>query len=223
MSRAGRGAPDPPYPMSRTGRANRLAPDGSLHATAARGSMWGNRGALLGADGELARHSRGRGWVCCLLEFRGRRREQWRPGRLTELYVLDEATAFAAGHRPCGECRRADHLRFRTLWSTLFPADLGVADLDRRLHAARLVAPGHHRTYEARADDLPDGTFVDHDGGFWLVRGDRVLEWDLGGYGTRRPRATLPRIVTVRTPEPTVAVLRAGFVPGYHPSVHLPR
>lgn len=156
-------------------------------------------------------------------QFHGRRREQWRPGRLTELYVLDEATASAAGHRPCGECRHADHVRFRTLWNDVFPEDRTASDLDVRLHAARLVAPGRHRTYAARAGDLPDGTFVDHDGGFWLVRGDRVLEWGFDGYRTRLPRAVLPGIVTVRTPELTVAVLRAGFVPGHHSSVDLPR
>lgn len=109
------------HPTNRSGRANRLAPDGSLHAVAARGTMWGNRGALLDGHGELARHSRGRGWVCCVLEFHGRHRDQWRPGRLTELYVLDEATALAAGHRPCGECRHAAYADFRQRWSSVFP------------------------------------------------------------------------------------------------------
>ncbi|HEY0240396.1 MAG TPA: hypothetical protein VGC37_17325 [Friedmanniella sp.] len=189
-----------------------------MRAVSARGLMWGNRGALLGADGELARHSRGRGWVCCVLEFHGRHRDQWRPGHLTELYVLDEATALAAGHRPCGECRRGDHLRFKAVWSSLFPADTTAAAIDRRLHDARLVAPGEHRTYEAPLADLPDKTFVEHDGGFWLVLGASVLPWSFAGYGPARPRATFPATVTVRTPEPTVAVLRAGFVPMLHPS-----
>ena len=180
--------------------------------------MWGNRGALLDAEGELARHSRGRGWVCCVLEFHGRHRDQWRPDRLTELYFLDEVTALAAGHRPCGECRYADHQRFRAVWSELFPADTTAAAVDRRLHAARLEAPSRHRTYEAPLEDLPDGTFVQHDDRFWLVLGPSVLPWSFDGYGPPLPRIVLPTTVTVRTPEPTVAVLRAGFVPGVHPS-----
>jgi hypothetical protein len=201
-----------------SGRANRVAPDGSLHAVSARGTLWGNRGALLDDRGELARHARGRGWVCCLLEFHGRQRDQWRPGRLTELYFLDEATALAAGHRPCGECRHHDHLRFRAAWSQVFPADRSARDIDRRLHPARLVAPGEHRAYEAALEQLPDGTFVEHDGHFWLVRGTHVLAWSFDGYRDPVPRTALPPVVRVRTPEPTVAALRAGFVPGVHVS-----
>ena len=130
----------------------------------------------------------GRGWVCCLLDLHDRHRDQWRPGRLTELYFLDEATALAAGHRPCGECRHADHVRFREAWSRVFPEDRTAQDLDRRLHAARLVAPGVHRTYEAPLAELPDWTFVEHEGGFWLVRTDRVLRWTFGGYRDALPR-----------------------------------
>ena len=201
-----------------SGRPNRVAPDGSLHAVAARGTLWGNRGALLDEQGSVVRHSRGRGWVCCVLEFRGRHREQWRPGRLTELYFLDEATALAAGHRPCGECRHADHVRFAGLWSGVFPGDTTAAAVDRRLHAARLVAPGRHRTYEAALAGLPDGTFVEHAGRSWLVLGGSVLPWSFDGYGPPLRRGSMPAVVTVRTPEPTVAVLRAGYVPLLHPS-----
>ncbi|SER14785.1 hypothetical protein [Microlunatus flavus] len=201
-----------------SGRANRVAPDGSLHAVAARGILWGNRGALLDERGRLARHARGLGWVCCVLEFHGRHRDQWRPGRLTELYVLDEPTALAAGHRPCGECRSADHRRFREAWTQTFPADTTAALVDRRLHAARLVAPGVHRTYEAPLATLPDGTLVEHDDGAWLVAGKRVLRWSFEGYGEPLVRESLPGIVTVRTPAPTVAALAAGYVPLLHPS-----
>ena len=206
--------------QNRSGRANRVAPDGSLHAVASRGLVWGNRGPLLGRSGEPVRHSRGQGWVCCVLDFRDRHRDQWHPGRLTELYFLDEATALAAGHRPCAECRRADHQRFRAAWAAVFPQDSSAADVDRRLHAARLVAPGEHRTHEAPLRGLPDGTFVEHDDRFWLVHGAQVLAWSFGGYTDARPRTSLPAEVRVRTPEPTVAVLRAGFEPAYHPSAH---
>jgi hypothetical protein len=125
-----------------------------MHAVADRGLFWGNRGRLLNARGEIARRSQGRNWLVCVLEFKGRRRTQWRPDRLTELYVLDEATAFAAGHRPCGECRHQDYQRFKAAWSRANPAAGSSArDIDRRLHADRLGPSGppptspHSRRY----------------------------------------------------------------------------
>src|ERR1700746_4065870 len=95
-------------------RQNRVTPYGALIAVADRGMCWGNRGPLLNPEGRLARYSRGRAWAICVLDFKGRRRQQWVPGRLTELFFLDEATGLAAGHRPCGECR-LDALRVFTL------------------------------------------------------------------------------------------------------------
>src|SRR5689334_22586821 len=73
-----------------SGRLNRVAPDGDTAAVADRGLFWGNRGRLLNTGGELVRHSAGRNWIICALEFHGRHRMQWRPNRLTELYFLDE-------------------------------------------------------------------------------------------------------------------------------------
>lgn len=207
-------------PPNASGRPNRVAPDGSLAAVAGRGLFWGNRGQLLDARGEVTRHSRGRGWVICRLEFHGRHRTQWQPGRLTELYFLDEPTALAAGHRPCGECRHADHLRFKEAWTVAHPdGEHSAGAIDRRLHADRLQSPGRHRTYEAALDDLPDGVIIEHDGGFWLVRGSSLQAWSFGGYRERRPRSRFPSTVVVRTPRATVATLQAGFEPAYHPSV----
>ena len=102
-------------------RRNRVRPDGELVAVPDRGLFWGNRGPLLGRDGELARYSSGRRWLICVLEFKGRRRVQWTPGRLTELYFLDEATGLAAGHRPCAECRLAAHREFAAAWLRAYP------------------------------------------------------------------------------------------------------
>ncbi len=86
-------------------RQNRVTPYGELIAVPERGMFWGNRGVLVDGQSRLARYSRGQAWAICELAFKGRRRQQWSPGRLTELYFLDEATGLAAGHRPCGECR----------------------------------------------------------------------------------------------------------------------
>jgi hypothetical protein len=201
-----------------SGRANRVAPDGSTHAVADRGLFWGNRGPLLDARGAMARHHRGRNWILCRLEFHGRHRTQWLPGRLTELYFLDEPTALAAGHRPCGECRHQDYRRFRDAWARAHPADEARAGpIDRHLHADRL-AGDRHRTHDAPLGSLPDGVVIAHDDGFWLVRGDTLHRWSHGGYVGARPRTDFPETVTVLTPRATVATLRAGYEPIYHPS-----
>jgi hypothetical protein len=208
-------------------RANRVRPDGELVAVPDRGLFWGNRGPLLDRHGRVARHSSGRRWIICVLEFKGRRRVQWTPGRLTEIYFLDEATGLAAGHRPCGECRVAAHRAFSAAWQAAHPAEPhGVEAMDRRLQGERLVAPGRHRTYVDRLDRLPDGAMVQIEERPWLVRGAQLLAWTPGGYTERRPRpgpgpvstgAGLAR-VTVLTPRPTVATLRAGYRPVLHPS-----
>src|SRR6188472_3672272 len=102
-------------------RQNRVTPYGELIAVPDRGMFWGNRGPLLDREGRLARYSRGQAWVICVLSFKGRRRQQWTPGRLTELYFLDEATGLAAGHRPCGECRYRDYQAFKQAWARGVP------------------------------------------------------------------------------------------------------
>src|SRR5215208_5500627 len=106
---------------------NRVTPDGDLIADPARGLVYGNRGCLHDADGAIRRRYAGRRWIACRLQFRGWRRSPLlQPGRFTELFFLDEATAFAAGHRPCALCRRADYDRFGAVWSALHPGDRGA-------------------------------------------------------------------------------------------------
>src|SRR6185437_10832812 len=185
-----------PSAPNASGRPNRVAPDGSTHAVADRGLLWGNRGRLLNARGEPARFSQGRNWLICQLEFKGRRRTQWRP---------DRPTALAAGHRPCGECRHRDYQRFKAAWTRAHPdTPAGAADIDRRLHADRL-GPDGPRTHLAPLGSLPDGTVVEHDDTFWLVRGERLHAWTFGGYRAARPRSEFPTDVVVRTPRATVA------------------
>ena len=94
---------------------NRVTPYGDIIAVSARGTLMGNRGRLHDAIGRVVRRqvSSYSAWVTCLLAFKGRRRTVMAPGRYTELFFLDEATALSAGHRPCGECRRADYRRFK--------------------------------------------------------------------------------------------------------------
>jgi hypothetical protein len=196
---------------------NRVTPFGDLVAVEARGLLMGNRGILHDADRRIVRYAQGRRWIACVTSFRGRRRIVMRPGSYTELFFLDEAVALAAGHRPCAECRHADHERFRATWARCVPArPISAAAVDERLHADRLAAPRTRRTYVAAARDLPDGVYVEIAGDAWLVWQDSVLAWSPAGYTERRARPD--RDVTVITPRCIVDVIRGGYRPAVHPS-----
>ncbi|SHI37469.1 hypothetical protein [Wenxinia saemankumensis] len=173
----------------------------------------GNRGILHDAEGRMGpalwRH---RAWIACRLDFGGRRRRLMAPGAYTELFFHDEAVALAAGHRPCAECRRADHLAWRAAWADAFGTAPTAPDMDAILHAAR-AHPGARRMrrWEAETADLPDGTFLSLPGGPALLWEGAALPFAPGGYAAPQPRPT--GRVTVLTPEPAVRVLRAGYVP----------
>lgn len=191
---------------------NRVTPLGELIATPERGLVYGNRGCLHDAEGNIRPRYAVKRWIACQLEFRGWQRPGLlMPGRFTELFFLDEATAFAAGHRPCAECRREDYNRFMQILG-----ESRADAVDERLHSERL-AP--HRRAELGA--LPDAAFVLRDGEPWLVFGDELLRWTPSGYAERvtRPRTGA---ATVITPPSLLDVLRQGFtgiVPLVHPSV----
>ena len=131
-----------------------------------------------------------------MLEFRGRKRRVMTPGRYTELFFLDEATALAAGHRPCAECRHSRCLAFCNAWKTAHLSNNGSArptadEIDSRLHTERLAPDRSKRSFVAALDELPDGVFVTVAAGgeqAYLVLGDHLLAWTPGGYGERRRR-----------------------------------
>jgi hypothetical protein len=193
---------------------NRVTPLGELVAEPGRGLVYGNRGCLHDAEGRIRRRYNGRRWIACRLEFRGRRRSAlMQPGRYTELFFLDEATAFAAGHRPCAECRRADYDRFVAAWRTLHPDDTGADAIDARLHRERLEPSTRgQRRHTAALDGLPDGAFVLQNGAPRLVLGTELLAWSAAGYGGRAPRPAGASAVLL-TPPSLVEVLRAGWAP----------
>jgi hypothetical protein len=201
---------------------NRVTPLGDLVATPARGLVYGNRGCLHDSSGRIRRAFAVKRWIACRLEFKGWHRGQLlQPGKFTELFLLDEATAFAAGHRPCALCRREDYDRFGELWRGLHPGQVGADALDAQLHEERFepVTRGR-RLHAAPLDELPDGAFVLADGTPFLVLGERLLAWTPTGYGTARPRPAGEEAELI-TPPSLVAVLRAGWqgaVPLLHPS-----
>ena len=201
---------------------NRATPLSDVIATTERGLVYGNRGCLHNDSGEIRRLYATKRWIACRLEFRGRRRTPlMAPGLFTELFFLDEATALAAGHRPCAECRRADYNGFVEIFSELHPSVRGADAIDEQLHAERLVGRRRERRFnDVRYDELPDGTYVLYDGKPCLVLGPRLLPWSPGGYLTQLPRPASGR-ATVITPPSLVAVLGRGWsplVPLLHPS-----
>jgi hypothetical protein len=205
-------------------RQNRVNPFGDLVATPERGTFLGNRGVLHDDDDHIQRPWALKRWLVCVLEFKGIRRTIMAPRRYTELFFLDEATALAAGHRPCAECRYRRFIAFCEAWRKAHSStekERPRADvIDAQLHGQR-VGPGRtKRSFPARLDDLPDGVLVtlpDREGQAHLVLRGYLLAWSFGGYWERRRRPK-GREVHVLTPESTVRTIRAGYVPEIHSS-----
>jgi hypothetical protein len=198
---------------------NRVTPLGELIATPERGLVYANRGCLHDANGRIRRQYNGKRWIACQLEFRGWQRPALlMPGRFTELFFLDEATALAAGHRPCALCRRADYEQLRAVWSE---PGAGADAIDERLHGERLdLRTRGRRMHRVPFGELPDGAFVMRDDKPWLVLGSQLLAWSPGGYTDHSPRPARGT-ATVITPPSLVALLRterAPLVPLLHPS-----
>jgi hypothetical protein len=205
-------------------KQNRVTPFGEISATPERGTFMGNRGNLHDNERRIKRAWQVKRWLVCVLEFRGRKRTVMKPGHYTELFFLDEATALAAGHRPCAECRHARFIAFCYAWRTA-TGDGGSSRptatmIDDRLHAERIASDRSKRSFMGSLDELPDGVFVtvgaweDH---AFLVWGDHLLAWSPSGYGERRQRPK-GEVVKVLTPKSTVGTIRAGYVPDIHSS-----
>ena len=197
---------------------NRVDPFGDLIATPARGLLFGNRGGRFHRDDKTLGKRRwaSRQWICCVLQFKGRRHKVWGAG-YTDLFFLDEVTALAAGHRPCFECRRAAANSFAEKWAQTKRSDLPYVDeMDRVLQAERLDGRAK-RIHRMAIDELPDGAFVAVDGAAFALRGSHLLRWSESGYAdkTLRPRGIT---VDVLTPPSIVGVLAAGYRPQWHPS-----
>lgn len=203
---------------------NRVTPFGEIVAIPERGTLMGIRGILHDADGRIRRRWAGRAWISCLLEFRGRRATLMAPNHYTQLFFLDEPTAFAAGHRPCGYCRRTDYMAFRDTWARA-NAHLGLGarplapEIDRVLHAERLTPSKSKRLHAADLASLPDGVMVataetdtETAGGaeaaFLVWRGE-LWRWSAAGYAPADRDVTGP--VLTLTPPSIIATLAAGY------------
>jgi hypothetical protein len=191
---------------------NRVDPFSNIVAHSARGMFTGNRGILHDADGRLGKARwKGRTWIICLLEFRGRKRDVMAPGQYTHLFFLDEATALAAGHRPCFECRRADAKAYCEAIERTTGERLKAPDLNKKLfeEVRAAMLPGGRRT--ANAASLPAGAMVASEDEAWLVTERGMRRWSFEGYGAKEPFPSAP--VQVLTPALSVAALRGGYRP----------
>ncbi len=212
-------------------KQNRVQPDGRIIATNARGTFMGNRGGALHNDNqELVRQTHTKRWIICALEFKNRQRTIMAPGEYTELFFLDEATALAAGHRPCHECRREHALAFRAAMvqdNPKFPegADTKFPMLDavlqrERMTEAYFIKDRCKRTYLTAIDTLPNGVFIFYNQDFYLIWESEIYHWTPTGYLTPMARPVNENVV-VLTPLSTVWALRNGYVPDVHASAGL--
>jgi len=195
---------------------NRVLPNGEIVAIDARGTLTGNRGIIHGPDKQLAnKRWSHHAWICCVLDWQGRKRDVMSGRKWTELFFLDEATAFAAGHRPCGYCRREAYQAFKTAWNDAFGADTGAKQIDRALHAERVDPRSRsQKTYWAEAMALPTGAMYRHKRKIYLVTEEVVRPFSVEGYG---PCETAPEgNVEVLTPPSMVKVLSAGYMAQLH-------
>lgn len=209
---------------------NRVDPFGAIHANPARGLFTGNRGVIHdpATKALLKRRWATKAWIICTLTHpRGARREPM--GRnapsggagWTELFFLDEVTALAAGHRPCFYCQREAANRFAIAYADAFGiASPKASEIDARLHAERLASGGQPKPLSERElRALPDGIMVAFGNRAFAVRGGALLRWSSAGYDPPPASCrTLPSGTRLITPPTTVAVLRAGYCPAWHPS-----
>lgn len=203
---------------------NRVDPWGNLVAVEARGAWFGNRGILHNEHKEIVSPWRHKAWITCLLEFKGRKREIFSKGKYSELFFLDEATAFSAGHRPCGECRRERYKAFKAAWIAANigsePVKMSVAEIDKQLHTERAAWGGRKVTYQEAFANLPSGTFIEwHDEALLYWQG-QLKKWSFTGYSEVHTPPDPQELVTVLTPKSIVQMYRHGFAPQVHESAY---
>jgi hypothetical protein len=196
---------------------NRVDPTGNIISTSARGAWMGNRGQLHDEHQQILRPFKLKAWLTCMLEYKGRYRKVMSPNRYTELFFLDEVTAFAAGHRPCFECRRKDYDRFKAYWVSGnrkhgFDLNTSINNIDKILHKERISSKGEKVTYKEKIKSLPEGTFVQIGDQPYLLAKARLHPWTVFGYEAPVP---LPEAetVTVLTPRSIVNAFTAGYIP----------
>jgi hypothetical protein len=200
---------------------NRVDPWGNILAVSARGTFLGNRGILHNERNQIVKPYQHQSWVTCKLKFKNRKRKLMSPGAYTELFFLDESTAFAAGHRPCGECRRDRYNEFKDYWvkanTNNQVSDIKISLINKTMHRER-INKKKKITFKAHIEDLPDGTAFSNNGSAYLVYNSNVYLWSFEGYRLLST-VNIADEVDVLTPQSIVNTFKLGFKPGVHDSI----
>jgi hypothetical protein len=198
---------------------NRVTPSGDVVSTPQRGLFTGNRGIIHDPATKtlLKRRWSSKAWITCTCEFRGRRRDVMGTRSWTELFFLDEATAFAAGHRPCFYCRRADANAFRAAWEKgNGVSGVRAPEMDEVLHAERLNGKAKRlHALPMRLEKLPDGAMVQAAGASYLMVRGQPQRWSFEGYRKIDFALHAPKLIT---PPSTIRALCAGYAAALHGS-----
>lgn len=140
-------------------------------------------------------------------------------GAYTELFFLDEATALAAGHRPCATCQRDRYDAFMATWSkgNRHGSKTLAGEVEKQLKLDR--AP-NARAQIASLRDLPDGVMFKHDQSksYYLLLRNKLYPWNFDGYGKPVSVSSVNGPFTVLTPVSTINALNTGYVAMCHSS-----
>jgi hypothetical protein len=204
---------------------NRVSPFSTIIATPERGAFTGNRGVIHNSEKQIIKNHAVKYWITCVLHYKGKRRELMMPNRWTELFFLDEATAFAAGHRPCGFCRNAAYKKFKQLWlqannkTYSLKENTSIQMIDALIHEERLNKNNTQKTFTAPLYTLPDFVFIKlankQEAFLWMHQ--QLYQWSFGGY-KKSAAVDANQTVEVLTPASYVEVMRLGYEPQVHVS-----
>ncbi len=196
---------------------NRVDPFGNIIKTSARGLWMGNRGVIHNEQQEIVKPFKNKAWITCVLEFKGRQRTVMTPDRWTELFFMDEATAFSAGHRPCFECRREDAKEFKTSWIQgnavhNFTMSTSINEIDEVIHGERIDGAKKKLMHPLSPSEMPDGAFVLWNDEPYLFSKLMLHRWTPFGYegSFAVPEASM---LLVLTPRSIINAFRAGYSP----------
>ena len=202
---------------------NRVDPWGQLKSVPMRGSLMGNRGILHNGSRQIVRPWAGKSWVTCALQFNDIHRTIFAEGSYSELFFLDEATAFAAGHRPCNHCRKSRYAEFKTAWVRgnrpgAAEGNMLVTEIDKVLHTERAIPGGGKVKFHSLVSTLPSGTMFEYEGAAFLVWMAAAHRWSFEGYIPSSLQLD-HETVNVLTPASIVRMFESGFTPSVHASV----
>ena len=198
---------------------NRVDPEGNICFSPAKGTLMGNRGCLHDKNKRIISQSRNDAWIICVLDYQAVKRTLMTPGSYTELFFLDEATALAAGHRPCFTCRRENYKKFMKSWS--FGNRSGVKvlakEVDEELKVERVPSA---RFETSSLAGLPDGVMVKSkaNGAIFLIRGDSLYPWSFNGYSAATSASAELGPFVVLTPTSTIKAMHHGYEVMLHSS-----